>query len=187
MTDTDADLARYINPRFLKHLDLHAPTGCWIWHGSCDDDGYGRFKVGPRTVHAHRYAFEQVFGPIPTGKVLRHTCHCRQCCNPEHVIPGTHQENIADRQARGSTARGERNGRACLTTDQVIVIRDRLAQGETPYRIAKDYPVSARAIAHIRDGRTWAEPVPTASSCCAEGALTGAQSPELRTAQSLPA
>ena len=125
-------------------------------------------------------------GPIPSGKVLRHTCHCRQCCNPEHVIPGTHQENIADRQARGSTAR-ERNGRACLTTDQVIVIRDRAAQGETPYRIAKDYPVSARAIAHIRDGRTWAVPRRT-GSCRAEGALTGASDTELRTAlRTLPA
>ena len=164
-------------PRPHRLLDSGAPPAT--------ADGYGRFKVGGRVQHAHRYAYEHLFGRLTKQQVLRHTCHCRQCCNPEHLIPGTQAENIADREARGSTARGERNGRSRLTADQVSVIRDRAAQGETSYRIAKDYGVSPRCIDHIRDGRTWSV-IPNSSfviesaSSGPEGAQSGAPDIELR-------
>lgn len=42
-----------------------------------------------------------------------------------------------------------------LRAVDIPVIRDRLAQGETSYRIAKDYPVSPATILRIGAGDYW--------------------------------
>ncbi len=34
--------------------------------------------------------------PIPAGRVIRHGCDVRNCINPEHLTPGSHQQNIDD-------------------------------------------------------------------------------------------
>lgn len=51
------------------------------------------------------------------------------------------------------------NGGAKLTEDDVRTIKQRLANGETPYRIARDYPVHDGAIRHIQKGTKWAHVV----------------------------
>lgn len=45
-------------------------TPCTEWGGARSDLGYG--VVGRRKLYAHRIAYEQVHGPIPTGLVVRH-------------------------------------------------------------------------------------------------------------------
>ena len=80
------------------------PDACWPWTGGTVD-GYGRIRVGPTNVGAHRLAWELEHGPVPDGKVLDHTCHngtecpggptCphRRCCNPRHAEPVTRGTN----------------------------------------------------------------------------------------------
>jgi hypothetical protein len=46
-------------PRLVR-FKIH-PTGCWIWFGHIDQDGYGR--AGSRL--AHRWVYELVRGPVP--------------------------------------------------------------------------------------------------------------------------
>jgi hypothetical protein len=70
---------------------VNALTGCWIYRGSIDDEGYGRF--GSRMAHRHYY--EQLVGPVPDGLVLDHLCARRNCVNPAHLEPVTPQENQA--------------------------------------------------------------------------------------------
>jgi hypothetical protein len=71
--------------------------GCWLWRAGVDNrDGYGKFLAAKgRTVRAHRFA-------SPT------------CVNPEHLVPGTQKENIADRESRGRSRwqRRHQEGRA---------------------------------------------------------------------------
>lgn len=77
-----------------------SPEGCLIY-GGATQNGYGVFNVGGKAVKAHRYAYEQVNGPIPEGMTLDHECHnkslargecapgpCRHraCCDPGHLI-----------------------------------------------------------------------------------------------------
>jgi hypothetical protein len=50
--------------------------------------------VNGRAVRAHRYAYEQLVGPIPEGLVLDHLCRNRLCINPLHLEPVTIGENI---------------------------------------------------------------------------------------------
>ena len=60
-------------------------NSCWIWEGTREADGYGRFKPGPRPVMAHRFAYQLLSGSIPEGLQLDHLCRNRGCVNPMHL------------------------------------------------------------------------------------------------------
>ena len=72
------------------------------------------------------------------------------------MFVGTAADNVADRDRKGRGVRGERAGRAKLTSDEVIEIRN------TPYgyrvvqRLAKRFGVSAHTILDLRHKhRNW--------------------------------
>lgn len=72
--------------------------GCWLWTSTVVWNGYGQFRINNRRVYAHRFAYEQVVGPVPDG--LDHLCRNRRCVNPAHLEPVTRQENL--RRGAGS-------------------------------------------------------------------------------------
>jgi hypothetical protein len=89
---------------------------CWVWTAGTRN-GFGAFNTPAtdtapqRRVDAHRFAYEQVVGPIPAGHELEHLCHVvdiehcpagpdcphRRCVNPAHLRLINH----ADRTLRG--------------------------------------------------------------------------------------
>jgi len=69
-------------------------TPCWIWGLYCDPQGYARMKVNGRPGLAHRYAYEDVVGPVPAGCELDHLCRQPSCVNPDHLEAVTHAENV---------------------------------------------------------------------------------------------
>jgi hypothetical protein len=90
-------------------------TDCMIWLGAVDQNGHGNVFVrmtGSRktrdrkaiTDKAHRIAYIAFCGPIPDGKVVRHRCDVRRCCNIAHLELGTQLENVRDMYARGRAA-----------------------------------------------------------------------------------
>lgn len=66
---------------------------CWNWTHSTDGCGYGMFK-DIRMHRAHRWAYENLVGPIPEGLVIDHLCRNAQCVNPAHMEPVTNDENL---------------------------------------------------------------------------------------------
>ena len=63
---------------------------CWLWTASRARHGYGVFNEGL----AHRWAYTEFVGPIPTGLTIDHLCGVRLCVNPTHLEPVTLAENI---------------------------------------------------------------------------------------------
>ena len=98
--------------RFERFIVRVPESGCWIWIGGLNSDGYGTFKVNThRTEVAHRFSYWLHRGSIPPYKELDHTCRVRCCANPFHLEPVTTRENIlrgvnpAAKQARQTHCR----------------------------------------------------------------------------------
>ena len=148
--------------RFSLSVKRRQDHQCWPWCGAFRGNGYGQiteFVNGKRRTRAtHRLAWEFAFGQIPEGLVVRHMCHNPACCNPTHLLLGTHKDNFNDK-IKGNRAgnsvmkRGASNMNAKLTEDQVIAIRK--AQGVTIYELADQYGVSKSLISSIRMGKIW--------------------------------
>jgi hypothetical protein len=123
-----------ISERFWAKVTRTAPNRptlgpCWLWTASLDDKGYGQFYVGSRidgssrNVGAHRYAYEQEYGPIPPGLELDHLCRVRACVRPSHLEPVTSQENTR-RGAAGAHHRVKTQCPAGHAYDVVNTYRD---------------------------------------------------------------
>lgn len=142
---------KYID-RFWSKVDIRGPDECWPWLAGKFDNGYGAFDFCGKLMKAHRFAYMSTIGPIPDEIIIRHDCDNKPCCNPKCLIPGSHVDNVKDRDSRGRTARGERVGASKLTAEQVRHIRiDRRTQRD----IAKTYGVCKSTVGYIKRGENW--------------------------------
>lgn len=67
-------------------------SGCWIWVGSLNRDGYGTCG---RPFHlAHRLSYVSHIGVVPDGLEIDHKCRVRCCVNPDHLEAVTHLINV---------------------------------------------------------------------------------------------
>ena len=155
--------------RFWGRIDRTAE--CWVWRGGHFSDGYGRVRVGGRDLKTHRIAWELTNGPIQDGLFVCHHCDNRGCCNPAHLFLGTAADNMHDRDAKGRSATGCRNGSrlhpesrprgenmktAKLTSGDVIRIRATYANGGITYKqLGQEYGVSATEIMRVVRGEYW--------------------------------
>lgn len=104
--------------RLVLYSIRETDGGCASWTRATDEKGYGLLRVDGRIRKAHRLAWTLGHGVIPDGMHVLHRCDNRRCINVDHLFLGTHQENMADRSAKGRQARGERAGLARLTAEQ---------------------------------------------------------------------
>lgn len=81
--------------------------GCFVWQLSLTA-GAGRVLVNGRKQYAHREMYRLAHGPIPEGMVVRHTCDNHACINPDHLILGTHADNMRDMAERGRSTKGRK-------------------------------------------------------------------------------
>ena len=80
-------------------IEMITETGCWIWMGQLNHNGYGRREVKGRRLRAHRVAFG--LDKIPKGMMVLHKCDVRCCVNPDHLYIGDNSTNMRDMIRRG--------------------------------------------------------------------------------------
>ena len=83
-----------MNIEQIKERTIVNENGCWIWQKALRA-GYGCFKYKGQVVNAHRYIY-LLNNSLKPKEVVRHTCHNRACCNPDHLISGTYRDNWND-------------------------------------------------------------------------------------------
>ena len=148
-------------------VDKRGDDECWPWNGYTNEQGYGRTWIDDKGYYAHRVIFN-LHNPgvitlsAPKSKYetgwLRHSCDNPPCCNPKHLLVGTHDDNMKDKVARNRQTRwggGVRSPRAKLSAEDVRIIRLHKRDGATIRALALLYEVSRSAISHCVYGRSY--------------------------------
>lgn len=134
-----------------------APSGCWLWSGQRDRDGYGSVSYRNRRWGAHRLAWFFRRGPIPKGLFVCHRCDVPACINPEHLFLGSPRDNTQDSATKGRRAdtRGSRHGNSKVTEAQVVEMRAAFAAGDPVATIARRVGMSPANTKKIVLSETW--------------------------------
>ncbi len=161
--------------RFWSKVDKSGgPDACWLWTAAVFRKGYGHFWSGSRELGAHVFSFI-IHNPEVSlsGFEVCHTCDVPGCVNPNHLWLGTRKQNAEDCKKKGRALghsgdsngartkphkipRGERNGGARLTEQQVIEIRKLRAEGNILKTLATKFGVGSKAISKICRRERWA-------------------------------
>jgi hypothetical protein len=132
-------------------------TSCWIWFGQRDKYGYGIINSLDGHFFVHRIMYKRYKKDLPDDLIIRHKCDNSNCCNPDHLIPGTQAQNMQDAAQRGRTARGSRSNMARLNEEQVQEIKDRYKSYRGVFAdFAREYKVHDETIRYIITGKNWA-------------------------------
>lgn len=129
----------------------------YVHHIRKKEKGYYECKINKKPILLHRFIYEQCFGFIEEGLIVRHKCDNACCINPEHLEVGTHKDNLNDSylRSRRKPVFGEKHPSAKLTEKDVIEIIKELEKGESIPTLAKKYGVGKTAIYDIKKGNKW--------------------------------
>lgn len=146
-----------IQSDFWSRIRKNSPVSCWIWTGATLD-GYGSLGINGKHIKAHRFAYEQYYGPIPKGMLCCHRCDNRACVNPVHLFLGHPKDNSRDMVNKGRSLRGERQPRAKLTEQEVTFVKAHFIPYNSAFGVtalATKFQVSQSTIRSALKGRSW--------------------------------
>lgn len=138
--------------RFWSHVNQGESDECWPWMLSTSrtQGRYGALSFDGVSRLSHQVAFFLIHGYW--APYLRHTCDFGICCNPAHLIEGTHDDNMQDKVERGRQSRGQESPQTKLTEESVRAIRN---DPRSHVKVALDYGINPSQICRIKQNKTW--------------------------------
>jgi HNH endonuclease len=91
----------------LLNSIIDPQSGCRVWAKSLQNVGYGFVNIWNEEKSkwqmetAHRVAYKEWIGEIPSGLIVGHACDTTYCCNWDHLILFTRQDNTDDMVRKG--------------------------------------------------------------------------------------
>lgn len=116
--------------------------------------GYKCITAMAREYYAHRLVYEVMNETSVKGLVIRHSCDNPACINPEHLVAGTHAENVADKVKKGRHLRGETAPNARMTEEFVKQLRG-FAKPVNFQSLCNETGISVGALKAAYYGHTW--------------------------------
>jgi hypothetical protein len=147
-----------MNQRFWSKTTASG-NGCIEWLGASLKAGYGLFKIaGTRhNILAHRYAYEEKFGPVPYGMYVCHRCDNPRCVNQDHLFVGTPKDNVQDMIQKDrrviKSLSNESSPSAVLTDKQVLEMRA-LRGVMTQRAMAQKFGIGTSQVSRIMRGQS---------------------------------
>lgn len=148
----DTTLAACIMSRSIPEPN----TGCWLWLGAANGQGYGNMTVDGKHIRSHRASWLAYHGPIPARGHVLHRCDQPSCVNPDHLFIGTASDNMLDMYAKGRHKKvsltGATHPASKLTEADALYI---LSTPKHTRGLAQKFGVSNSRISSVRKGITW--------------------------------
>lgn len=146
--------ARRYPPLKRFWANIRKDKDCWLWVGTKDTNGYGQFSINGKSVLVHRFSYEFHKGKIPKGnwygtKCVLHTCDTPSCVNPHHLVLGSQQDNIKDRDSKMRMAR--KIDRKVAEKIRKLYVPRKITQEY----LAKKFGISRGSVEDITLNRTW--------------------------------
>lgn len=125
-------------------------SGCWIWMGHIETNGYGRTSINKRRDGTHRWAW-RLFRGEPGALFVLHKCDVPSCVNPDHLFLGTQAENMADKARKGRAAdrHGEKHPLHKLNDEQVRWAREMHRMGFLQWQIAANFGITQSHVSRL--------------------------------------
>jgi DNA-binding CsgD family transcriptional regulator len=90
------NLSSKLLSRFWSKIDVQDSDDCWVWQDWLDTDGYGHFRIGPKSYSSHRISYSIAHPKEKLGSQICHACNNPACNNPKHLYNGTAATNGRD-------------------------------------------------------------------------------------------
>lgn len=159
---SDSLLRQKLFDKVFCGTDQLDPDDCWEWKSGRARAGAGimRLKMedGDKvTVMVSRVSYMLVNGIVGSDTLVCHSCDNPPCFNPNHLFPGTYEDNVHDmiRKGRKVVKRGMENPTSILTDDDVLEIIKMRDDGKTGIEIARSFDIPDSAVYRILNGKLW--------------------------------
>ena len=125
-------------------------SGCWEWTATLCG-GYGKMMAFGEQ-YAHRVAYIIYKGGLGDKDCVMHVCDNPCCVNPNHLVKGSHKDNMKDMAGKKRAAWGEAHKDSKLTKEAVIELRK---NKDSIHAIVKDFGVAFITARQAQRGITW--------------------------------
>lgn len=122
---------------------------CFIWDGHTVS-GYGTICFNGKQDYIHRLVYRyMICEELP--EVVRHSCDTKRCWNPDHLLGGTHADNVNDKVSRDRHCYGKTHYNSSITEEIAHNIKHNKITKEEAIKLG----ASKSTYYGIKSGRIW--------------------------------